>query len=105
MGYIEIFVLCKFFSEVRDCHEIGNVKAFSMYGSWKIIQLNIRNASQIVRKFPGELKSQWKLTFYEPSDIGSPVAFLVNETLSFHEKFQNQSCVCILRNLTLSLKH
>ena len=49
-----------------------------MYGIYKNIQLNIRTASQVVEKFPGESKGPW--------DIGSPLAFSVNETLSFHEK-------------------
>ena len=34
-----------------------------MYGSWKNIQLNIKNASQIMKKFPGEVKSQQELRF------------------------------------------
>ena len=34
-----------------------------MYGIWKIIQLNIRSASQIAQKFPVELKFQGKQIF------------------------------------------
>ena len=49
-----------------------------MYGNWKNIQLNMRSASQIVQKFQGEL------IFYEPPDIGSPLALSQNGTLSQH---------------------
>ena len=31
-------------------------------------------------------------------DIGFPLAFSVNETLSFHNKFKNQPCVGDLQN-------
>ena len=55
-----------------------------MYAIWKIIQLNIISASQIVQKFPVELKSQGELIFSEPGDIGSALAFSLNETRPFH---------------------
>ena len=55
-----------------------------MYGIWKNIQLNISSVSQVVQKFPGELKFQGELIFEEPRDIGSPLSFSVNEALSFH---------------------
>ena len=38
-------------------------KTSFMYEIWKIIQLNINSVSQIVQKFPGELKSQGELIF------------------------------------------
>ena len=60
---------------------------------WKNIQLNISSASQIVQKLLGELKFQEELIFQEPRDIGSPLAFSLNETLPFRKKFENQSCV------------
>ena len=87
-----------FFWEIADCHWIRKDKTISMYGIWKNIQLNIRITSQIVQKFRGELNSQGKLIFQEPWDYGSPLAFSVNETLSFHEKCQNQCCVWDLGN-------
>ena len=59
-----------------------------MSGIWKNIQLNVRSFSQIVQKFPEELKPQGALMFQEPWDIGPPLAFSENETLSFHEKCQ-----------------
>ena len=93
-----IFVLCKLFWEIADCHWIRNVKKLLIYGVWKNIQLNIGSASQIVQKFRGEPKSQGELIFYEPWDYGSRLAFSVNETLSFHEKCQNQCCVWDLGN-------
>ena len=46
-----------------------------------------------MQKFLGELKSQGELIFSEPCDIGSELAFSVNETKSFHEKCQNESFV------------
>ena len=64
-----------------------------MYWIWKNIQLNISSASQIVQKLLGELKFQEELIFQEPRDIGSPLAFSLNETLPFRKKFENQSCV------------
>ena len=97
-SYTYIFVLCKFFWEITDCHWIINGKTFFMYGSLKNLQCNIRSASQIVQKFPGELKSQRVVIFCEPWDIGSPLAFSVNEALSFYKKCQNWSCVWDLRN-------
>ena len=71
-----------------------------MYGVCKNIQLNIRSVSQIVQKFPGELKSQGEVLYN-----GSQLAFPVNETLSLREKCQNQCCVWDLGNETLSLKY
>ena len=56
-----MFVACYFFWEIRDSHWIVNT--FFMYGSWKSIPLNIRSASQIVQKLPGELKYQGKLIY------------------------------------------
>ena len=69
-----------------------------MYGIWKNIQLNISSVSQVVQKFPGELKFQGELIFEEPRDIGSPLSFSVNEALSLHNKYQSQSCVRDLAN-------
>ena len=37
-----------------------------MSGIWKNIQLNVRSFSQIVQKFPEELKPQGALMFQEP---------------------------------------
>ena len=52
-----------FFWEITDCHWIKNGQSFFTYGIWKNIQLNISIPSQIVQKFPAELKSQGKLIF------------------------------------------
>ena len=60
-----------------------------MFGISKNIQLDISSVSRIVPKVVGELNFQGKLMFSEPRDIGSPLAFSVNETLSFHKKFKN----------------
>ena len=62
-SYTYIFVLSKFFCEITDCHWIINRKTFFMHGNWKNIQLKIRSPSQIVQKFPTELKSQGELIF------------------------------------------
>ena len=43
--------------------------------------------------------------FQEPWDIATPLVFLVHETLSFHKKCQNQSCVSDLENQTRPSKH
>ena len=87
-----------FFWEIADYHWIRKDKTIFMYGIWKNIQLNIGITSQIVQKFRGELNSQAKLIFQEPWDYGSPLAFSVNETLSFQENCQDQCCVCDLGN-------
>ena len=84
MPDIYIFGLFKFFWKITDCHWLINVKIIFMYGIWKIIQLIISSASQIVQKFPGELKFQGELIFQEHPHIGSPLAFSGNETLSLH---------------------
>ena len=58
-------------------------------GSWTLIN----STEPVTLKLLGGLKSQGKLILYEPPDIGSPLAFSVNETLSFHNKYQNHSYV------------
>ena len=104
-SYTYIFVLCNFFSKITDCHWLINVRILFMYGIWKIIQLNISRASQIVQKLLGELKSQGELIFWEPLDIGSPLGFSVNETLLFqNNKCQSHSLVRDVGNQTISFK-
>ena len=51
-----------------------------------------------LQKQTAELIPQGELIFYETPDIGSPLAFLVNETLSFHNKCHNYSHVWDLGN-------
>ena len=60
-----------------------NLRIFLVYGIIKVNQLNINSASQILQKELGELISEVELTLQEPPDIGSPLAFLVNEIMSF----------------------
>ena len=58
--------------------------------------MSISSPPQILAKQAGEPISEGGLIFQKPPDIGSPLAFSVNETLSFHNKCQNHSCVCDL---------
>ena len=62
-SYRYIFLLCKFFYEITDCHWIKNGKTFFKYWIWKNSQLNIRIASQIDKKFPVELKFEGEAIF------------------------------------------
>ena len=58
-------------------------------GILKIDQLNISSAPQILNKQVGELLSEGELISCKDLDIGSPLAFLVNESLFFHNTCQN----------------
>lgn len=58
-----------------------NITITFVYGIFKFNELNIRNASQIFQREAGELISEVVLIFSEPSDIGSPLAFLVRNTV------------------------
>ena len=50
-----MFVWCKIFWKIRDCHGIITVKIFFMYWIWKNIQLNKSGVPQMAQNFPGEL--------------------------------------------------
>ena len=69
--------------KIRACQCIINVEIILMYGISKINQLHLSSASQSFEKEVGDLLSERKVIFYEPPGIGSPLAFLVNETISF----------------------
>ena len=69
-----------------------------MYGILKTNHLNTSSSFEILQKLLGGLKIQGELIFYESPDTGAPLAFLVNETLSFHNKCQNHSCKWNLGN-------
>ena len=75
-----------------------NVKITFVNAILKINQLNIGNVLEILEKQVGEL------IFYEHGDIGSPQAFLLNETLFFHNTCQNLPSVWDLGNKSVVLK-
>ena len=60
--------------------------------------MNTSNTSQILQEIATGSKISGEPIFKEHPDIGSPLAFLVNETLSFHNKSQNLSCVWYFGN-------
>ena len=84
--------------KIRDVHWIINLEIVFKYETLKINQLNTSNTSEILQELIRALKSQGELILYEPPDIGSPLAFPLNETLSFNQKCQNYSCVVDLGN-------
>ena len=84
--------------KIRDGHSIMNLEIVFKYETLKINQLNTSNTSEILQKLLRAIKSQGELILYEPPDIGTPLAFPVNETLSFNQKCQNHSCVGDLGN-------
>ena len=64
---------------------------------WTLISWTYALHLNILEKLLEEPKSQVTLIFHEPPDICSPLAFSVNETLSFHKKHQNNSCAKLNR--------
>ena len=53
---------------------------------------------EFLQKQTAELIPQGESIFYETPDIGSPLAALVNETLSFHNKRYHHSHVWDIGN-------
>ena len=66
--------------------------------------LNKSIVSQIFEKEVGKLLSEGELIFYEHADIGSPLAFLLNKKLLFHNTCQTHTQVWDLVNPSDLLK-